>query len=299
MSFPALAVPGAAATADTPLDLPAPDRTALRRLVLACAVLHDVDLEPYGGGCVLRGGAPVEVSWRDIRRAVAGHDPERPVARLRVLQLLRGARLCADLSGDELAARSRPVGLPVDHALHPGLAWVGTRVLGGALDLGIGFLGVGADPDRVELVPAECLRAGGYDPGSWTSAAMALVEEMGAVAASRLPEATVLRPIGDCDVVTLLGSATFRAALAGIDPMGMQAVAVPMRRRGWLDLSRIDPAFVLAAASATAEQDRGFARPVLVTADEVTSPPHRGDPARMALADPAARQPGLRPVRWR
>ena len=61
----------------------------------------------------------------------------------------------------------------------------------------------------------------------------------------------------------------------------MRAAAVPMRRRGWLDLTRIDPAFTAAAAAATAPAERGFSRPVLVTADEVTVATEGGRPAEI------------------
>jgi hypothetical protein len=96
---------------------------------------------------------------------------------------------------------------------------------------------------------------------------------MGALAAARLgrdgPTDGVIRPVGGCDVLALLASASLRRHLAMGDSTGMRAVAVPMRRRGWYDLSRIDPAFVGAAWSATDELDRGVPRPLLVTADEV------------------------------
>jgi hypothetical protein len=47
-----------------------------------------------------------------------------------------------------------------------------------------------------------------------------------------------------------------------------------MRRRGWFDLSRIDPAFALAAAARRRRGTR-FSRPLLLTADEVTLAPAR------------------------
>ena len=58
----------------------APDPTALRRTALAVSVLDDVDLEPYGEGIVLRAGPPVEVTWRELRRVVAGADPKSDLA---------------------------------------------------------------------------------------------------------------------------------------------------------------------------------------------------------------------------
>jgi hypothetical protein len=81
----------------------------------------------------------------------------------------------------------------------------------------------------------------------------------------------VLRPVGGCDVLTLLGTRPLRAALAGGDGSGMRAVAVPTRQRGWFDLRRVDPAFVGAAWAATTEADRGLSSALLVTRDEVAT----------------------------
>jgi hypothetical protein len=61
-----------------------------------------------------------------------------------------------------------------------------------------------------------------------------------------------------------------------------------MRRRGWLNLGRIDPAFAAAAAAATPPAERGFDRPVLVTRDEVVMAPAGGRPAEIVLRDPVA-----------
>jgi hypothetical protein len=133
----------------------------------------------------------------------------------------------------------------------------------------------------------------------WWPVARDYLERMGAVAAQRLGDAPLLRPIGDCDVVTLLASRTLREALCGADGTGMRAAAVPMRRRGWLDLSRIDPAFTVAAAAATDLESRGFSRPLLVTADEVALAQEGGRPAEIVLRDPAATTPTMRPVLFR
>ena len=176
------------------------------------------------------------------------------------------------------------------------------RVLGGAIDLGFGFVGVGPDPDEVVIIPQGALDAAGIDPAPWWPVAVDYLERVGAVAAQRLADVPMLRPIGDCDVVTLLASKTFRAALCSQEHTGMRAAAVPMRRRGWLDLSRIDPAFTVAAAAATDELARGFSRPLLVTADEVTlsigwRPAGRDRAARQGsrLTAPAARALPLTP----
>ena len=105
--------------------------------------------------------------------------------------------------------------------------------------------------------------------------------------------------MGDCDVVTLLASRAFRETLAGCDTSQMRAAAVPTRRRGWLDLSRTDPAFALAAASLADSEERGFERPLLITVDEVVMARPGGDPALQALRDGAAPDPVLPSVRYR
>lgn len=277
----------------------APDSLELRRLALAVSVLDDVDMEPFAGGVRLAGPSPVEVSWLELRRAVGGIDLADDLARERVSAWLRGRRLAADTPLDLLRLMARPVGLPVDHPLHPGLDWVRERVLGGAVDIGFGFAGVGADPDEVVVIPQGALDAADVDPRPWWPVARDYLERMGAIAATRLGDGSQLRPIGDCDVVTLLGSRSLRCALAAQDGTGMRAAAVPMRRRGWLDLSRIDPAFTVAAAAATLPADRGFSRPLLLTADEVSLAAEGGTPADIVLRDPALQSPHLRPVLFR
>ena len=266
-----------------------PDPAALRRAALAVSVLDEVDLEPYGEGVVLRGGRPVEVPWLELRRALVGAEPDGELARVRLRRHLRARRAVADAPVDELALRARPVGFPVGDPLHPGVDWVRERVLGGVLDLGLGFVGIGADPDAVIVAPVAALESVGVQPSQWWRGARGYVERMGAVAVERLrvDRSGTLRPIGDCDAVTLLASATLRGQLCAADPARMRTAAVPMRRRGWLDLRRIDPAFVLAAAAAVDLEERGFPRPVLLTADEVSLAAAGGRPAEIVLRDPS------------
>lgn len=279
---------------------PPPSSAELRRLVLAVSVLDELDLLPTDEGVVLPGIVPVEASWLDLRRALNGADPESRSGRLRVTQWLRGRRIAADIHPEHLRAQARPLGLPVDHPLHPGLDWVRHRVLGGVIDLGFGFAGVGTDPDEVVLIPQTALDAAGIDPASWWPVARDYLERMGTLAVQRLASNPLLRPIGDCDVVTLLCSRNLRGALVAQDGTGMRAAAVPMRRRGWLDPTRIDPAFTAAAAAATDPADRGFPRPVLLTVDEVGLAPAGGNPAEIVLRDPAVVADGtLRPVLYR
>ena len=148
---------------------------------------------------------------------------------------------------------------------------------------------------------AGLLQATGYDPRLAWPACRAYLEDMGMLAASRheMHPDRPIHPMGDCDVATLLGSRAFRTTLAGKDSAGMRAAAVPTRRRGWLDLSRTDPAFALAAASLADPEERGFERPLLVTVDEVALARSGGDPVLQAIRDGAAPDPVLPSVRYR
>ncbi|MDP9433783.1 MAG: hypothetical protein M3P93_00700, partial [Actinomycetota bacterium] len=66
---------------------------------------------------------------------------------------------------------------------------------------------------------------------------------------------------------------------------GMAAVAVPVRRRGWSRMQLVDPAFAPAVAAATDPPERGFPRPLLVTADEVVMVRPGGRPHLVVLPD--------------
>lgn len=268
--------------------------------MLAVSVLHDVDVEPAADGVVLPGPPDVWISWAECRRALAGHDAET-TGRRRLADWLQARRWAADRVPDALRERLRPVGLPVEHVLHPGLDWVRERVLGGALDLGLGAVDLDpADPDRVVLVPPTALDAAGLEPESAWERAKESLESLGRLAAERVAgdRKGQLRPLGDCDVVTLLGSRALRGALAAAAG-GMAAAVVPMRRRGWTRLGQIDPAFGPAAAAATAAADRGFVRPLLITADELTLVAEGGRPAQIVLRDPAHDEAWLRDVLYR
>ena len=281
------------------MSIPTP--LELRRGVLAVSVLHDVDIEPARLGVRLPGEPKVWVSWTECRRALAGHSPDSDEGRTRLTAWLTARRWAADLGHEHLRLALRPVGLPVDHLLHPGLGWVCRRVLGDALDLGLGAVGLDpSDPERVVLLPTDVLDASGIDvPSAWDGAEAEL-ERLGGLAAERLRLDTkgVLRPFGDADVVTLLGSRTLRAALAE-QAGGMAAVIAPMRRRGWTRIGLVDPAFGPAAAAATGAADRGFARPLLLTSDEVTLVPEGGRPQDLALRDAAVDAPWDRDVLYR
>jgi hypothetical protein len=182
---------------------------------------------------------------------------------------------------------------------HPGLDWVQRRVLGDTLDLGFGFVGLDPDlPDTVVPVQQQVLRAASVEPSPWWPNAIIYLERMGEMAAERLGrnERVPLRPMGDCDVVTLLGSRNFRSAIVRNIADGMRTVAVPMRSRGWLDLTRIDPAFSAAAARLTSLDERGFERPLLITREEVVIALPDGDVIRAGLEDRLAPVVQLRDV---
>jgi hypothetical protein len=275
--------------------------TELRRGVLAVSVLHDVDIEPAALGVTLPGTPPIWIPWAECRRALAGHDPET-TGRRRLADWLQARRWAADLSPEHLVQRLRPVGLPVEHVLHPGLDWVRERVLGDALDLGLGAVDLDpADPDRVVLLPTTALDDAGLDVEEVWALSRSKLDDLGMLAAERLRRDTrgMLRPLGDCDVVTLLGSRALRTALAE-DARGMGAAVVPMRRRGWTRLALIDPAFGPAAARATNPEDRGFERPLLVTADELKEVADGGRAQEIVLRDPAVSdEPWMKDVLYR
>lgn len=270
--------------------MPAPSLTELRRGALAVSVLHDIDVEPAPLGVTLTGAPPVWVSWNECRAALVGEDPESPAGRLRLAAWVVARRWAADAGPAAVETALRPVGLPVGHPVHPGAEWVQEQVLGGALDLGLGAVGLDpTDPDRVVLLPPPVFSSLGLDRARAWTAVRARLEELGALAAERVrrdPKGQ-LRPFGDADAVTLLGSRALRAALAQ-DEGGLVAAAVPMRRLGWTKLALIDPAFAPAAAAASLPADRGFPRPLLLTVDEVTLVPEGGDPSRLLLRDAAA-----------
>lgn len=265
-----------------------PEPPELRRCGLAVAVLHDVDILPATDGLVLPGIPEIHVRWAEIRRALAGTPPETDAGRARLARWLLLRRAFSGLPGEEIAERARPWGSPVDSPLHPGLDWVRRRVVGDALDLGFAFVGVDrSNPEAPVPVPQSLLASARIDPRPWWSTATVYLERMGKRALERLARSgsPVLRPMGDCDVVTLLGSATLRAGLIAGEAHGMRTVAVPMRTRGWLDLSRIDPAFSVTAAQLTEPAQRGFDRPLLITRDEVVQA-RDGDHSRV-LQEPS------------
>jgi hypothetical protein len=176
------------------------------------------------------------------------------------------------------------------------------HVLGDALELGVGFVDLDPnDPDRVVLAPPPALDAAGLDAELLWQSAEDYLERMGSLASARLGEDKrgTIRPIGDCDVVTLLGSRTLRAAIAARAGGRLGVVVAPMLRRGWTELALVDPAFAPAAWVATAPEERGFRRPVLVTREELVLAADGGRPELLALDTPVAEQTWQRDVLYR
>jgi hypothetical protein len=257
------------------------DYHASRRCVLAVSVLDDVDLVPTDDAVVLTGDPDVSVPWEQIARSVGDDDPTSQIARHRVLALLRLSRLQAQPTGvARIRHAARPLALPADHPLHPGPDWVRERLLGGTLDLGIGVLGPGTRPDLPVPLPP-WLGIGRF----WWPHLREHAERMGELARRRLLRGrrAELRPIGGCDVLTLLASRALRTELSWIDGNGMCSMAAPRRHHAWTRLLRIDPAFLRSVWALTTEEERGVDRALLVTRDEVSLPVTGGDPATLSL----------------
>ncbi len=283
--------------------------TALRRAVLAVTLLDRgtlSEVETLDIGVLIPRGPdawPLCVPWGELVLAAGETSDDLPAEslqrrvarwmRLRLhIEALFGTADSRDAAHSKVLSLVRPRGVPVGHPAHPGAAWPRARVLGGALDVGFALRGLDddgrPDPERSGLLPHGVLSAAGIDVASACARADRYLADMAELAAERLLRDTsaVLRPLGDADIPTLLASQRFREVL--LDGQGMRSAAIPTLRRGWLDLGRLDPAFVPAAAALTDPDERGFPRPVLITADEVTLVRAGGDIVRQALADPVA-----------
>lgn len=298
-----------------PSELAKRRHLAVRRCLLAVTVLHDLDLawqpptdpaEPDYPDVTVEGDPPVTVPAARLRALLAGRDLEQAAT---VTHLARWLLLRRALEATPVAMvleALRVVGLPDGHAMHPGAGWVGARVPGASLHLGLGLLpdlapgtvpdtltgesdllgGTGAMPAIAAASPVPLpdglLDDIGVDAAAVWPTAMARLEELGGLAAARRRRRPrdPLRSLAEADVVTLLGSRRFRFELASETSTGLAGLVVPMLTRGWVSTAAIDPAFGPAAAAATPEETRGFPRPVLVTEYEVAQVPAGGHPLR-------------------
>ncbi|HVU74752.1 MAG TPA: hypothetical protein VHE83_17450 [Mycobacteriales bacterium] len=251
--------------------MPERPHRALKNALLAVAAVHEIDLLPSDDGTVLAGAHEVLVPWTQLYDVLGRRSARSPEAPAVLAEWLRVRRWVADVPDLLLGDSARILGLPVDHPLHPGLSWVKERVHGDVLDLGIAIKGLDpAAPERLVPVPESVWTAAEADPMRWWDRARGTLEAMGVLALERWrrkPDAPLV-PIGDADVVTLLGATDFRRTLAA-EHGGMCPAVVPMRSRGWLQLSAVDPAFAPAAAMATDPEERAYDRPLLLTAEEV------------------------------
>jgi hypothetical protein len=235
----------------------------LRRIALAVEVLHDVDLTPGDEGLILLGSPDVHVSWDAIRVAAqpsggpdeAGDESEQ-IARLAAW--LRARRALAD--GIEL----HTLGLPTARATEP--AWSRECVPGGALCLGFGY------GDERTPLPDGVLDHAGIDAAIAWRSVRAELERTGELAAGidRRHRDAALRPVGGADVVTLLGARSLRSELAAGQGDGLAALVVPLRTRGWRANAISDPVYGRALAASMPASERGFERPLLVTAEEIS-----------------------------
>src|SRR3954470_10634195 len=97
--------PRASPTTSPTLPPKRPSLSALRRCVLAVCVLDDIDITPAERHVVLDGSPPVRVPWPIVRRALAGADPDSPLARERLRLLLLPLRWAANLGRATLTDR--------------------------------------------------------------------------------------------------------------------------------------------------------------------------------------------------
>jgi hypothetical protein len=136
-------------------------------------------------------------------------------------------------------------------------------------------------------VAESVLRNAGLYPDGWWPAARERLDRMAELAAQRRQrdDRSPLRPMGDADVVSLLGARALRTRLAAEQPDGLATVVVPLRDRGWAPATRVDPAFGPAAAAIADEVNRGFSRPLLVTAEELALVRDSGTAVQQVLRD--------------
>jgi hypothetical protein len=253
----------------------------MRRLALSVAVLYDMDLMPAEEGLVLT--APTETLVegalvRDVVESAAKRGETESGQRAALADWL-SAR--AAVGGSRDTGVLHALGLPVRHCVNPGGEWARELVPGGALTLGFGW-----GPAHRPL-PAGVLTHAGVDGGAAWSQARSQLEHIGELAAvrDRRHIQGALVPISGADVVTLLGAASLRRELVAGEGDGLVALIVPLRTRGWRATAISDPAYGPALAAAMSPEERGFERPLLVTAEEISEVRPGGDPSRAIRGD--------------
>jgi len=272
------------------------EHAALLRFVRAARTLDGVAAEPTPDGVLLGGTerAPV-IPWAQIDTLLGDDDPlgPRPRQRLGLTFALHAAvRALGGEAADVLARAARPLALPAGHRLHPGAAWVVDRVPGGALDLGVGVVRLLPGQDGAVPLPPDVAAAAGVAASPLWPGLRGLLERLSVFALDRIPgtgpQAGVLRSVGGCDALTLLGSPQVRERLAacadGPGPAGdgpgtgAVEVAAPRRDRVWTGGAAADADYVRAVWLLTAPAERGLPGPVRVT--PATVAPSVAAPAR-------------------
>jgi len=239
------------------------------------------------------------VTWDECALAAdLGADTEpSPGTRRRLARWIKLRAILQSWSADRqheyvrfVVSMIRPRALPIDHVLHPGRSWIVRPILGGSTHSGLALRGFtdDAEPDSdfAGLLPVDLLEFAGVPRQAAIERADQYVHDMAQLAVDRHkhdPSAT-LRSLGDADVPTLLTNPLYRRTI--LDGQGMRSAAIPTRNRGWLDLGRLDPAFAISAAELTDPDERGYTRPVLITADEITVVKPGGNIIGQALDDP-------------
>ena len=288
------------------MDMPTP--VELRRDVLAVTLLDDgvlgqIDIDDDGAHARCH-TSTIVITWDELAVAadispsgVSGADIRRRIARwmrLRILLASWATTLSYDYA-NHVISRVRPRALPDDHSLHPGASWLVTRVLGGSTHSGLALRGFNDDglPDSESagLLPIKLLEFAKLPLEPAVARAQQYVQDMAELAVDRHrhDSSAVLRSLGDADVPTLLTSPLYRHTL--LDAQGMRSAAVPSRHRGWLDLGMLDPAFAVSAAALTDSDERGYTRPILITADEIAMVKPGGNIIGQSLDQPAGPQP--------
>ena len=262
-------------------------------------VLAQIDIDDDGAHARCD-NSTIVMSWQELAVSAgstpsgsAGVDIRRRIARWMRLRILL-ANWASTLSHDyasHVISRVRPRALPADHSLHPGASWLVTRVLGGSTHSGLALRGFNDDglPDSESagLLPIKLLEFAELPVEPAIARAQQYVQDMAELAVDRHrhDSSAVMRSLGDADVPTLLTSPLYRHTL--LDGQGMRSAAVPTRHRGWLDLGMLDPAFAVSAAALTDSDERGYARPILITADEIAMVKPGGNIVGQSLDQPA------------
>ena len=250
-----------------------PSAAQARDWALRAIVLLNADLAVQDDGVVFPGTGLRVVPWRALADDLPDAASPAEVGAGAVRRWSGACRWVTGQPQDMIRDLVRVFAAPAGHPFAPSGLWAVEQVHGGSLSLGFGAAGIDpAEPDTVLPVPACAWALCGIDPARRWPRVRLLHERMGEGAALLHAAGSghrQLRPMGGHDVVTLLGSRTYRRYLADRGDHGMATVLVPVREQGWLSTGLVDAAFAEVTAGTADDERVGFARPVLVTRDEI------------------------------